>query len=392
MSKGRIKVGVYGVSLLMMGVIFVSGALSTIGSNFPDASQTMIQNLVAIPCLAVIPTTIIVGLAVDKVSKKTLSIIGVVLFLIGGIVPVFLNSLGLILVFRAILGVGIGICQVIPTALGAQYFEGAEREKVQGMVTAMQMLGAAVMIFISGRLAEVSWRYSFIVYAIAIVSLILAFACIPGDKPVAASANEASDAPKAKLTGKAWIWALVMFIFFIAGMVFSVFASYLIAEKGVGTAAQSGNAVSLQMIGGFIMGLIYGKFASVTKKVSLSIGFLGIALAYILMAVASSVLLIYVGAFIFGLALSIVMPCIFVEAGNAVPPAVAGLSISMTTCAQNLGQFVCPYIMNPFAGALSGSTGAGVNTTAFWIAAVWMAVMFVIALIWGIAQNRKLSK
>ena len=53
-NKSRIKIGIYGIGILMMGVIGISGALTAIGAHFPDASQTMIQNLISIPCLVVI--------------------------------------------------------------------------------------------------------------------------------------------------------------------------------------------------------------------------------------------------------------------------------------------------------------------------------------------------
>ena len=45
--KGRIKISIYAIALLMMGVIGITSALATIGANFPDASQTMIQNLIS---------------------------------------------------------------------------------------------------------------------------------------------------------------------------------------------------------------------------------------------------------------------------------------------------------------------------------------------------------
>ena len=131
-NKSRIKIGIYGIGILMMGVIGISGALTAIGAHFPDASQTMIQNLISIPCLVVIPVTLIVGKLMDSVSKKLLSIIGILCFLIGGFLPALMSSLTVILVLRGILGIGIGIVQCVSSALVAENFEGPERDKVQG--------------------------------------------------------------------------------------------------------------------------------------------------------------------------------------------------------------------------------------------------------------------
>lgn len=74
-QKNRIKLGIYAIGLLMMGVIGITSALATIGANFPDASQTMIQNLISIPCIVIIPTTIVVGKLMESVSKKTIAIV-----------------------------------------------------------------------------------------------------------------------------------------------------------------------------------------------------------------------------------------------------------------------------------------------------------------------------
>ena len=158
--KGRIKISIYAIALLMMGVIGITSALATIGANFPDASQTMIQNLISIPCFAIIPTTIIVGKLMETVPKKIIAVVGAACFLVGGIVPAFItSSFALILVMRAILGVGVGISQVVSTALVADNFQGEEQQKVQGTLQASQMGGVAVMVFAGGWLADIQWNY-----------------------------------------------------------------------------------------------------------------------------------------------------------------------------------------------------------------------------------------
>ena len=207
-NKSRIKIGIYGIGILMMGVIGISGALTAIGAHFPDASQTMIQNLISIPCLVVIPVTLIVGKLMDSVSKKLLSIIGILCFLIGGFLPALMSSLTVILVLRGILGIGIGIVQCVSSALVAENFEGPERDKVQSNLTSAQMLGICVMVFAGGWLADISWNFAFFVHLLAISSLVLCIVCIPNVKP---SAAKVSDAPaqKVQLTKGSWILSLI---------------------------------------------------------------------------------------------------------------------------------------------------------------------------------------
>lgn len=71
-DKKKIKLGIYAIGLLMMGVIGINSSLATISNAFPDISQTMIQNLISISCVAVIPTTLITGKLMEKFSVKSI--------------------------------------------------------------------------------------------------------------------------------------------------------------------------------------------------------------------------------------------------------------------------------------------------------------------------------
>lgn len=81
-EKTRIKIGINAMAVLMMGIVGVSGALTVIGTQFPSASQSMIQSIISIPCLAVLPVTIISGKLMEIMPKKTLGMIGMLIFLI----------------------------------------------------------------------------------------------------------------------------------------------------------------------------------------------------------------------------------------------------------------------------------------------------------------------
>lgn len=390
MSKSKIQIGIYGMGLLMMGVIGVTGSLPVIGAKFPDASQTMIQNIISIPCLVVIPVTIFVGKLMSMMSKKNLAIIGILTFLFGGIAPAFATSITAILIFRGILGIGIGIIQPMASALVADYYEGAARDRVQGNVTSAQMLGCAVMVFAGGWLSSLSWDKAFYVHLLAVISLVLVILFIPREapdkgKPISREAKTESLKGKVTITKSAWMWAFTMFALFIAGQIYSIYLSFLVVnEKGIGSSAQAGSGLAFFAIGGFIMGIIYGKLASALKKFTLIAGFAGIVISYLLIAFSGGMIGIYIGCFLFGLALSICMPYIIVSTANSVDPLSSGMAISITMCGQNFAQFLCPYLINPVAGKISG---ANMNQTAFIIGAGMVVVMILIAFI-GVTRNK----
>ena len=69
-SKGKIQVGIYTIAILMMGVVGIASSLSVIGSHFPDLSQTEVQSLISIPCIVIIPVTLLVGALMKTMSKS----------------------------------------------------------------------------------------------------------------------------------------------------------------------------------------------------------------------------------------------------------------------------------------------------------------------------------
>ena len=376
------------MAVLMMGIVGVSGSLTVIGAQFSSASQSMIQSIISIPCLAVLPTTLISGKLMSSMPKKTLGIIGMVIFLVGGVVPVCLTSLPVILVFRGIFGIGVGIVQAVASALVAENFVGPEREAVQGTMTSAQMLGCAVMVFAGGWLGDLAWNASFLVHGIAIASLIIAFICLPlvriskGDDDAGRSVAQG----KTRLNKSSWSWAGITFLLFIGVQVYTVYISYVLSEKSIGGAAESGATVAVACIGGFIMGILYGKLAGRAGNLTFAIGLFVMALSYLILAIAGSMFVIYIGGFVYGIAMAICMPAAFVNTANSVDAYSSAMALSITMCAQNLGQFVCPYIMNYITG-ITGS--AQPSTLTYLIAAILLAGMGVPAVFWGMRKNTR---
>ncbi len=384
-SKGKIQIGIYLIAILMMGVVGIASSLGVVAAQFPEVSMTNVQvGLISVPCIVIMVVTLLMGKLMQVISKKTLTIIAIVLFLVGGIGPAFMSSFSAIIVLRGVFGAGVGILQVVSTALVAENFEGAEREKVQGNLQAFQMLGCAIMVFVGGWLGAKGWNTAFYVHALALVSLVAAIVCIPNHKPVAAAKTDDKPAEKAQLTGKMWVWMIVAFFVFCTGQIYSNSNAFLVADKGIGDSAASGLGMAFFCAGGILMGFMYGKLAKATGKFTMAIGFFVMALSYVIMAAGSSIAAFYVGCLILGLGMSIVMPNVFLNVGSSVAPAAVGVALSIATCVQNFGQFCSPYIVNPIVNAIGGTA----SVVSFYVAAVLGAVLGVAMLIKAFCEKK----
>jgi MFS family permease len=387
-SKKKIELSIYSFSILMMGVIAIAGGMGVIAQQFPGRD---IGALIALPSIPIIIVTIVAGKLQEYIPIKILVVIGVLCFIVGGILPVFMTDFSTILVMRVIFGVGVGLSQTLSSALVGMHFEGAERQKVMGLQTSAQMIGAAVMMFASGYLARFGgWSGAFYVHLLAIVSLIVVLICLPMDKPLRNQKGGDAPAEKVKLTGAAVGWAVTLTIFFFAGMILAQFlalyiGTHIITDDPGVAATVSGWGTMIFALGGFFMGLLYGRLNSVAKNATLGIGlFVGVA-AYLIVGFSGTVPVMIVGSFLYGACVSIVMASVMTATAMSVSPIAIPLAIALTTCGQNIGSYICPYI----ATAVGGLLGDDLTRNVFIFGAILFAVMGVITFIRGIAQNSR---
>lgn len=204
------------------------------------------------------------------------------------------------------------------------------------------------------------------------------------DKPMRNTGGKASS-EKVKLTGSAIGWALTLTVFFLAGMILAQFVAIFMQEHGIGGAAESGNATLLFAIGGFVTGLIYGRLNSIIKNFTLTAGCLLGIIAFLLIAFAKGVAMAYVGSFIYGGCISIVMAFVMSATAMSVKPNAIPLAIALTTCGQNLGSYFCPIIARWGAGLF----GSDITKNVFLFGCLVFAIIGIIYVFWGVAETEK---
>ncbi len=83
------------------------------------------------------------------------------LYTVGGCIAGAFSHIGLVLIMRALVGIGVGIIMPLSTGLLAFYFTPGEQEGLMGYSSAMNQMGGVVATLLSGLLANISWRASF---------------------------------------------------------------------------------------------------------------------------------------------------------------------------------------------------------------------------------------
>lgn len=359
-----------------MGVGTITPALNAIFVQFSDLPITTLLLVSTLPSLTVIPATLIAGsVAGSKVKYRTLAVLGMTLFVLGGVAPYFATDFSVILIERAVFGIGLGIMSPLANSLVMGVYEGDKVATMTGMVTLAMNIGGMVLQFMGGYFAAIGWNYSFLPHALGIISLLLVifFLPEPAQAPVTA---ETQKAPKEKLPVKLFIIVLVYGIYTLSVYPMLVNMSTLIVERGMGTTATAGIVLALLTIGGMVAGSVFGKLFKISGRFIMAVGYALAAIGFALVVFASNIALLSVGVFIEGFAMSTLIPASMMLISMTVKPSQMALGVSFFMAGMNLFGFLSTY----WIGAIAGITGDAV-TAPIAVSVAVTTVFFVIFLI-----------
>lgn len=366
-----------------MGVGTITPALNAIFVQFSDLPITTLLLVSTLPSLLVIPATIIAGaVAGNKVKYKTLAIIGMTLFVLGGVAPYFATDFTVILIERAVFGIGLGIMSPLANSLVMGLYEGDKVATMTGMVTLAMNIGGMVLQFMGGYFAAIGWNYSFLPHALGIISLIMVIFFLP--EPAKAPVTAQTEVlPKEKLPVKVWITVLVYGIYTLTLYPMLVNMSTLIVNRELGTTATAGIVLAFLTIGGMLAGSVFGKVFKISGRFVMALGFGGAAIGLAMVVFAPNVFILTVGVFIEGLAMSTLMPASMMIIGMTAKPTQMAFAVSLFFAGMNLFGFLSTY----WIGAIAGITGDAVTSPIM----VGMGVQAVFCIIYLVVNPLKPS-
>lgn len=168
--------------LTVMAGAAVAPALGTLQEHFADSDSTTVQLIISMPALFIFLSSFIFPKLCERLGSKTIVLIGLVLYVAGGCMAGIADNIAVVLVFRAIVGCGVGLIMPMSTGLLSYYYPPEKLDGLMGLSSAMNQMGGAVATFIAGLLATVSWRAVFLVYLMGFISLVPVILFLPNDR------------------------------------------------------------------------------------------------------------------------------------------------------------------------------------------------------------------
>lgn len=340
-------------SLTIMSVITISPALPQMAREFSTVPNVdlLVKLTLTIPALMIAIFSPITGRLIDRYGRLRILWFSLVLYAISGVGGYFLNNLYHILIFRALLGVAVGMSMTTAITLIADYFEGAERQKFVGIQIAFMSLGGILFIGLGGILADFGWRYPFLIYLFSL--LVLPLSVIFLYEPVIAAKRDQSNI---NVKAPSIIWMLffnTMFmwiVFFLIPVQIPFHLKAMGIEKNSLIGAAIATSTAFSAVSAFSYSKLKGRFSFLSV---FSLGYLLMAAGFVCISISDTYILVVAAMMLCGLGIGMMIPNTNMWVMKIAPPEIRGKEIGKLTTFWFLGQFLSPIIIFPILNILS---------------------------------------
>lgn len=353
----KVTASILSMSLLtVMAGAAIAPALGIIKSHFSTASDLQMQFLISLPALFIILTNLAFPYICRILKTKKIAIIGLLSYVFFGTIPFFIDEISIILIFRALFGVSVGIIMPLSTGLISFYFPPQQQSELMGFSAAMNQLGGIVATLLAGILASISWNYAFLVYLLGLIAIIFIAVALPDEKLGTSLKNHDKVENLLRFHPSVVGMFLLMSLFFVFPSNFAIITSI--------TTDLSSNQITLIMVGldiiAFFAGIFFYsamKYFRRTMKYFAPISFI---IGYSLYSISSvSIAMIICGSIFIGIATGLGVPYL-----NTIASIKGGKNAALTvmpliSASLYIGQFLSPlYISNlgnlMFSGDIKG--------------------------------------
>lgn len=383
-QKTSLTLSILSLSLLtVMAGAAVAPALSVIREHFAGSSQMLVQMIISVPALFIVLTNLIFPKLCRRFGAKTLVLIGLLLYTVGGCAAGAFDNIFLVLAMRALVGMGVGIIMPLSTGLLSYYYHPDKQAALMGYSSAMNQLGGVIATLLAGILAGISWRFSFLVYLMGLLSILLCLFFLPNDN--IAAPTEESAAPAEKKSAALREYAVYIVAMFLLMSTFFIYPSNFALET------VSDGVIPAQWISVIMAGMdfiaFFGGLLFVRARILLGhqTRFLAPALflvGYALLAFVGGWAGTLIGSVCIGFANGAGIPYLMSEASMRAGKRAATTVMPLLSAALYLAQFLSPVL----TGAVRAIFGAVPH-----LPYLFAAVLAALFLLWSarIPGNRK---
>ncbi|MGL5820528.1 MAG: MFS transporter [Sarcina sp.] len=302
-------------------------------------------------------TIFVIQQAIIKIiSKKSLIIIGLILFAIGGLTSPLTNNIYLLLFTRLILGFGLGITAPMSLVLIGDFFEGSERDKFMGYSTALSNIGSIIATLLVGTLSVIDWRLSFLIYIFVIIVLVIVIFFLPKDnhQEIENSKLEVMKHIKTevKLNKAVFKYAAIVALGLVAFYALPTNMAFLVKAKNFGGDKLAANLVSVATVASLVSSIFFAKIMKLLDKHYSILLFICLVIGFALLGFSANIYITVLGTLFTGFGFGGIIPYGVSFASKVVHKTHVSFAIIIVTVSVYLGEFISPIILQFISSVL----------------------------------------
>ena len=316
-----------------------------------------IQTVMQLPNLISPFVTIATAYLIGKgwLSKKGIIVAGLFLVAATGVLSLFCNTQFWHLVLLSVcLGLGLSGYLSTATSLIVDHFNEEERQAISGYQTSFINGGGVIMSLCGGLLSTVIVGFGgYLMLLCALPVGLLALKAIPSGKK---AAEEKQEKEKVKIHGDVFLYGALIFVFML---VYNVLGSNLSVHiKDMGGADIAGVLTAVQMLGGALVGIVFGKLSKKLGDFTTCLSFIAIFIGMLILSLfPNSLPMTFVAVIISGTAMSLMLPQCLFSVSRVVNSSSSALATSITSCiAPSGGGFFSAMVFTNLTQALYGDS------------------------------------
>ena len=389
-NKRTLTFAVLMIALVCQINTIASVMMADISAAFPGASTVSVQYVMQSGMIGAFVISLVMSVLTSHFRKKPMILMGLAAIFLGGLLPLLNHSsIWILEVCGFISGAGQGFLMPLLGALILENYEGTERERMLGLNTTFITGGSALFLMIAGPVCDLGWVNVYFLYFAAIPVMIIAqLFLVKEEEPRKKAADENRKTGGIPLKG--WIQCVLVVLMGIGYTAFPLNLSFLVANKGLGSATTVGIGMTMITVISALMGLVFPQLIRVSKLyISTMAAVFGLA-ATLIIIFASNMGAIYAGTALAGIFFGINTASPGYYIGRICSPDQYGPTFSMAMSCNFMGIILSPIILNMITGAWGGNAELPVNS--FITGAGVFAVVLVLQIVWNTYLRRTLPE
>lgn len=338
------------ISLCFIG--FISLSANTIGSSLPAIQETFhsakpetIAAVLTLPSITAIPFSLLSGWLLGTYAKyRHITVAGLFLMLLGGVIPVLSTDITHVLAWRAVFGCGHGVLTPAISALTFSLLKGKDVANQFSRNTIAMNVGLVVMGLLNGFLCTIRWNLSFLVYLLVLPVLFMVILILPEPKTEHPE-KRGRLTVKQIFTGHLIKWAILYFLVMVFFYPFATEVPGVFQRNTGSNAATSSIVMSGFTVAGVLGSILFRKLNGRLQKRVFGVGFGLCAFGYLLASFGNAIPWFVAAAWIFGSGYGVFIPAMNFYLGVGLMPQSRAASMSVNSVFSSFGIFSSAYVM-----------------------------------------------